>query len=133
MPAGRDGGASIEIRNRGKTPAKDVSVLWATFVADADTTNENIDETDKLVSNPSTSEMLLGPGEHRAANVEVKTFDPEEIAAVRERRAYLWVVGRVEYFDAFDRHRFTRFCHRYQGPDLGPDAGTYGHYGNSYT
>jgi hypothetical protein len=125
--------AAVQIRNRGCTPAHDVVVLWSLWVGSLKPERWEIDAANAKAGNPEDSEMVLGPGESRGANVNVKPFDANEIAAITAKTAYLYVVGRVEYVDAFGVNRHTRFCHRYQGTDTGPDAGTYGHYGNSYT
>jgi hypothetical protein len=124
--------AQVDIFNQGKTPAHDVIVLWS-VCASGELTPEEIDSADTLASNPEESVMVIGPGDFRGANVIVKGFTPSEIAAIHGKKQYAWVIGRVEYKDAFGHRRRTRFCHRYQGQNTGADEGTYAPYGNSYT
>jgi hypothetical protein len=131
--AGKSPGAAVEVYNRGKTPAHDVCVRWSLFTGTAGIAQKDVDAIEQSATNPEDARMLLGPDEHRGANVLVDEFNEDEIAAVRNRSEFLYVIGCVDYTDAFGHRRHTRFCHRYQGSDLGEDAGTYGHYGNSYT
>lgn len=129
----QNGHAAIQIYNRGQTPAHDLAVYWTFSVAPKEPTREAIDWIDSKATCLKEERFVLGPNEDRGADCYVKPLSDDEALAVLEDREWLYVVGRVEYFDAFKKPRITRFCHIYSGLDLGSDGGRYGHYGNSCT
>ena len=103
-------------------------------VADKGAKKDDIDWYDERASCPEEDcAFVLGPGDKRGVKGNCTPFTPDEARAVLEGTHNLYVIGRVEYEDAFGEARRTRFCHIYSGLDLGKDGGVYGHYGNSYT
>lgn len=126
----KKGLAGIGIHNRGKTPAHDVIVYWVMSVAPHKAGKPQVDWYNSKASCPDESALLLGPDEYRGVESECDPFTEEEVRSILSGEETLYVVGRVEYIDAFEEKRTTRFCHLYSGLDLGKDGGKYGHYGN---
>lgn len=127
----KNGHAWVRVHNRGQTPAHDTCVFWAFHINSEKPDRADIDQLNQQAKCPDDSALLIGPGEHRAVQGQCNPFTTEEASAVSADNARLYIVGRVEYVDAFDQKRTTRFCHVYSGPDLSKNRGRYGHYGNS--
>jgi hypothetical protein len=126
--------AAIQMFNRGQTPARNIVVKWATAVCPVKPSREQIESIHASAICPEDDpSFILGPNEDRGANASGEAYEGDEVFSVLASKGAICVAGAVEYLDAFDRPRRTRFCHIYIGGDHGPDGGKYYHYGNDYT
>jgi hypothetical protein len=105
-------GVVIALRNSGRTPGYRVT-SWAKIEV-----VEPIHEA-SLVVPPLPSQFPSWIG----ANSEItkaiwfgRPLTPNEVADVVSARRCIYLFGRIEYFDAFKRKRFTTFRLAYAGP-----------------
>jgi hypothetical protein len=98
--------AQIKIKNFGQTPAYR-SVAWAAVrVLDAETTDFSMKKGDIPVS-----WSVMGPGAETIV-ARLAAVDPNDLAVIYDGTKRIFVWGRVEYIDAFDRKRWFVFHHR---------------------
>ena len=102
----------VGMKNAGRLPARKVS--WFVNIH----ASESGEERDSLFPFQHTrGNSMIEPGSTAtrgsAKGVQVQALNEFCAAPERERSAYLYVWGAIQYDDGFKRRRTTRFCHRY--------------------
>jgi hypothetical protein len=98
--------AQIKIKNFGQTPAHK-SVAWAVVrVLDAENTDFSMKKGDR-----PPSWTVMGPGAETIV-ARLVAIGQNDLAAIHDGTKRIFVWGRVEYIDAFDRKRWFVFHHR---------------------
>lgn len=115
----------IKIKNSGRTPAYSVK-SWSGIGI------HELPLIEKLRPMPSVAEtdVVLGAeGESVLPIRRQRPFRPEDMATVKAGTHAIYVFGKVEYRDAFEKPHYTNFC--LYVADGGPDAGLkHSHIGN---
>jgi hypothetical protein len=100
----------VEIRNAGQTPAYDVRC--------ASTLRPLIDPLPKdFEFSPSVFDegtFVVNPGIPRANSVKTELMSPSDRAAVKNGDKVLYLWGRIEYVDVFERPHFGEYRLRFQ-------------------
>jgi hypothetical protein len=98
--------AQIKIKNFGQTPAHR-TVAWASVrVLEAEITGFSMKKGDK----PATR-AVMGPGAETIV-ARLVAVSPDDLAAIHSGTKRIFVWGRVEYIDAFNKRRWFLFHHR---------------------
>lgn len=102
----------IEIKNIGKTPAKDVSSQVRMKMARYDTNDFPISKYEDLAKRTLPPEASMRQGSKDRLNsikMKVSSFN------------FLYVYGCIHYTDYSGERHFTRFCHRYNKAEIPED------------
>jgi hypothetical protein len=125
---------AIKAHNRGQTPARRVLVKWAAKMTAEKLSNSDIERLHTVARCPAEEPaFILGPGESRDAIALEIGYNARNATDIRDSKLSFYVVGSIDYIDAFEKTRTTKFCHMYTGVDNGPNGAEYYHYGNDYT
>ena len=119
MPAkANEPGVVLVWKNTGQTPASNV-ISWAQ-IAVIEPINEN-QLTIPTLQNVFASH--LGAGANGTKSLWFgRPLTPNEIADVNANARAIYLYGRIEYSDIFDKKRFTNFRLYYSGPFPPPPA-----------
>jgi hypothetical protein len=129
IPGGQPSG-KITARNVGATPAYKVEVAVKIHIISV------TPETDITNSAPivMSGDMVIVPSGHRNAQVvPTDIFGLPEWDDVFNRERWVIMFGYVKYLDVFGEKQKSRFCHLYQGENLGADFVRYHDWGNGAT
>jgi hypothetical protein len=102
----------IEVKNFGKTPAFDVVTWIGVGIQEYPLTSEFPEPPDE----EPQSKTILGP-ECKTTLIGIfrRTPNTSEIEAINSGMGAIYIQGRIEYKDAFDKSRFTTFCLVWRG------------------
>jgi hypothetical protein len=98
--------AQVRIKNFGQTPAYETSAWAVVRVLEAETTGFSMDKGEK----PAVRSVMGPSAETVLARLDRTSHDDLASIADGTKRIFVW--GRVEYIDAFDRRRWFVFHHR---------------------
>lgn len=105
--------AEVTISNSGKTPAIKTNVVYVLHSSDK-TLNINEYAKHPIEPAPPAKPLLtLFPGTSLLLIPQTGTTDEAGIQSVANGRKYLYLFGRVEYYDVFNVKHETRFCSLY--------------------
>jgi hypothetical protein len=97
--------ATLEFKNSGQTPAYKLRIKMlisaGTFPLPKNLPPEPIDPKIRLILGPGTTYMTVAQ--------MVRPLNLEEMNQIKAGIAAVYVFGEIDYWDAFDRHRCTRF------------------------
>jgi hypothetical protein len=101
--------ARIGVRNVGQIPANDVR-----WFMDAKVSTDG-----RLQDFPITDEfygrnLTIQPHAEMVRSQSINIVE-NEYMDIRNRKAFLYIWGKISYIDGFHKPRFTLFCHRYDG------------------
>ena len=124
LQAGEPFVTRIRFKNSGKTFARNAQVRVKIDITNKDA----FPDFDTLFDTPKDGKeigvMILAPNaeyESVTEPFELSPFTQEQIDNIRDNQA-LFVFGRIDYADVFDRGHWTTFCYRYGFP-----SGEYGY------
>lgn len=107
----------VSMRNAGGTPAYRVRFNLLGRIDDPDLAEVAIMALMQRIEPSDDNEMFVGAQKELWRELPMN-FPQEGIGACREGIRWLYVLGRVDYFDVFEIKRHTWFCHVYFGPNL---------------
>jgi len=108
-------------RNGGRTPAKRArNLMWVTV-----TGTSSVGPLPEPDAPTPQSTADLSPGAELSLNAELLGIIPEhEWIGLREGTYSVFVYGRVDYFDAFGKARYTKFKYRFGLKDIEGSVGS---------
>lgn len=113
----------VNVKNVGATPALKVSIQIDSAIFDTDYIPE-----DAVYG--VERDFTLHPGQDLRSHLECQySLAPGALDALAQKTCIIWVWGKVEYVDIFDKNHVSNFCHIYSGTNL--NKGFYYRHGNS--
>lgn len=97
----------IRIRNTGQTPAYNVKSWRGIGIHELPLVND----LNPIAGGAMDTDVVLGAGgDHMLPIRRERSFTPEELKGVEAGTHAIYVFGKVEYLDAFNKPRYTNFC-----------------------
>ena len=110
--------AQICMRNAGSTPAHGVKFSLVGRVDDPDLDDAAIKVLMGRIVASDDNDLFMSAQQKLFRHLPIGQFTPAGAEACRQGRRWLYVVGRVDYTDVFERRRHTWFCHIYFGANM---------------
>ena len=108
---------ATNIRNSGQTPAYAIKCWRGIGIQKHPLTSR----LSPPAGHTPDTDVVLGNGAELGFNDEIRPqFSPREMGNVKTGKAAIYVWGRIEYLDCFERKHFTDFCLFQTEPGGGP-------------